>query len=52
MDPLPALEEPPFPEPAADGSVTLTKESVAKLFVMLGGIRTYLQTQLERCAVP
>jgi hypothetical protein len=51
MDPFPSLPIPDLPEVAPDATtVTLTRDQLAGLFVVISGMRGYLTSQLARCA--
>jgi hypothetical protein len=53
MEPLPSNLQPPELPAPPDGAetVTLTKAQLAQLYVFLGALRGYLQTQLANCTV-
>jgi hypothetical protein len=52
MDPLPALDVPTWPAPNSDKTTTLSPETVAKVLVLIGTLRGYLESQYEQCKIP
>lgn len=51
MEPLPPLPIPELPEVPEDATtVTLTRDQIAGLFLVIGELRKYIETQLSRCA--
>ena len=51
MEALPSLQVPELPDVPPDATtVTLTRDQVAGLFVVISTLRGYITTQLARCA--
>jgi hypothetical protein len=51
MEPLPPLPIPDLPQVPADATtVTFTRDQIAGLYLVIGDLRKYIETQLSRCA--